>query len=107
MNSLLKKLRLLLSFYLSYSLVTILITLACAFTLYKAIAFSSQPLKMLPAIVWIKVITTGIIFYYINNYQQKQFFYFQNLGLSKLFLWSCTIAFDFMLFFILLTLILN
>ena len=107
MNGVLKKLRLLLTFYLSYSPVTVLITLACAYTLYKANVFSAQPAKMLPLIVWIKVITTGIIVYYINNHQQKQFFYFQNLGLSKLFLWGCTLAFDFILFSMSLTLLLN
>jgi len=107
MNTIIRNLKLLLTFYLSFSLVALLVTLAGAFTLYNAGMFTEKPEKLLPLIIWIKLITTGIVIYYINNYQQKQFFYFQNLGLSKLFLWSCTLTFDFVLFTALLILMLN
>lgn len=102
-----KKLRLLTTFYRSFALITITITIACALTLYKASIFATQPAKLIPVIFWMKVITSGIVIYYINNYQQKQFLYFQNLGLSKLFLWICTLGFDFILFTATLFLILN
>jgi hypothetical protein len=93
-----KKIRLLITFYLSFALVTLLFTAAGGITLYKAGSFTAAPAKLLPGIIWIKVISSAIVICYINNYQQKQFFYFQNLRLSKLFLWSYTIGFDLLLF---------
>lgn len=56
-------------------------------------------------IFWFKVATTGMIIYYINNYQRKAFFYYQNLGLSKRFLWTYTLCFDWVLFIIALLII--
>ena len=102
MNIVLKRFRLLLTFYKSYALVNCIVSLAGAYTLYKASEFSTTPAKLLPAVIWMKIITTGMVVYYINTYQRKQFYYFQNLGLSKIFLWGCSLAFDFLLFTILL-----
>ncbi len=46
-----------------------------------------------------------MIFYFINRNQQKEYKYYQNLGLSKKMLWLTTICFDFTIFIILIILI--
>ncbi len=61
-------------------------------------------LKMFVAIFWFKVITLGILYYFINHYKHKELYYYQNLGLSKKFLWISTMAIDMLLFIMLITL---
>ena len=34
---------------------------------------------------WLKIFTLGIIILFINSYKKNEFYYYQNLGLSKLF----------------------
>jgi hypothetical protein len=47
---------------------------------------------------WFKIGTLGLTFYFINNYKNKEYYYYQNLGVSKTLLWSTTLSFDFALF---------
>lgn len=47
---------------------------------------------------WFKIATLGLIFYFINNYKNKEYYYYQNLGISKMFLWAIILIFDFLLF---------
>ena len=94
----LKTLHLLLRFYQSFFLAAFTITLACAFLLEQI------GLSALSLLVWFKLITLGIIVLYINSYKAKEFFYYQNLGISKLKLWCCTLVPDFLLFILVLIL---
>lgn len=57
--------------------------------------------------IWFKVITMAIIVYYINTYKRKEFYYYQNLGLSKKLLWTYTLGLDFLLFLIMSIIILK
>jgi hypothetical protein len=41
-----------------------------------------------------------VIFYIINTYKKKEFYYYLNIGISKRKLWGLTILFDFLLFLI-------
>ncbi len=91
-----KILRLLLTFYLSIFAATAILSLI------GAIVFHYMGEEFLPMIIWFKVITLGIIGYYISNYKRKEFYYYQNLGLSKRFIWACTFIFDLSLFISLL-----
>ena len=52
---------------------------------------------------WLKIVTLGLTYYFINNYKSKEYYYYQNLGLSKVFLWAVTLSFDFSLFIFLIT----
>jgi len=51
---------------------------------------------------WFKIASLGLIFYFINNYKNKEYYYYQNLGVSKVLLWATTLAFDFALFIFLI-----
>jgi hypothetical protein len=57
------------------------------------------------AIFWVKVLSLGLIFYFINEYKSKQYYYYYNFGISKLKLWSTCMAVDIALFVLCLTLI--
>jgi len=47
---------------------------------------------------WFKVATLGLIFYFVNSYKSKHYYYYQNLGLSKAMLWGVALGFDLFLF---------
>lgn len=44
----------------------------------------------------------GFIITYINSYRENEYFYYQNLGVSKTTLWTGSLLFDFVLFLILI-----
>jgi hypothetical protein len=90
------KLRLYFTFYLSFFFATILLSLCCYYLLHV------YGVKTLVPIVWFKLITFGIIMLYINQYKSHEFYYYQNLGISKVKLWAFTIGFDLLLFVLLL-----
>ena len=91
-------LRLIITFYKSYALASWIISLSC-----MSIVLANG-LKTLTALFWFKIITFGVIFYFINIYKQKELYYYTNLGLSKLLLWISSGAIDLM-FFVLLIMI--
>jgi hypothetical protein len=41
-----------------------------------------------------------IIYNFIRSYKSKEFYYYQNLGLSKKFLWISTLSFDILLYLV-------
>ncbi len=47
---------------------------------------------------WFRAVVMAIIFYFINDYKQKEFYYYQNLGVSKSFLWTAAFSLDTLLF---------
>jgi hypothetical protein len=93
-----KTVRLLFTFYYNFCAATIIVTLCCAYM------FSKLGPDALTAIIWFKLFTLATIFFYINSYKKKEFYYYQNLGISKQRLWVCTLVFDLMLFIFSLTL---
>jgi len=52
---------------------------------------------------WFKAVTLGLTYYFINEYKSKEYYYYQNLGVSKSLLWAATLIFDFALFIFLIT----
>ena len=42
------------------------------------------------------------IFWFINSYKSKEYYYYWNLGISKTILWTTTLLFDFALFIFLI-----
>jgi hypothetical protein len=93
-----RMLRLLLTFYKSYAAVALLITLSCSWI------FWINGLKSFVFIFWFKIITLALIACFISTYKKKEFFYYQNLGLSKLQLWSYTLTADMLIYIAVLTL---
>jgi len=88
----LKTLRLISAFYQSFFISTWIITGCCLwiFGEYGWISFSS--------LVWLKIFTLGLVFFFMDKYKRHEIYYYQNLGVSKKVLWCSTVAFDFLLF---------
>lgn len=84
------------TFYKSFILASTAITICCLYFFYQ------YGFGIFATLFWFKIITLGLIFYYINSYKSKEFYYYQNLGISKTLLWITTFIFDFSLFIFLI-----
>jgi hypothetical protein len=87
-----RRIRLVITFYRSFVVTSSLVSLLCfsALLLYG--------LKTFSAIFIFKLITLGVIVLYINLYKKREFYYYQNLGLPKIKLWTYALGLDFLLF---------
>jgi hypothetical protein len=94
---LVKKIRLLGTFYSSFCIPSFIITLIGLYFFWQ------HDYSIYSTVFWFKLITMGVIYYYINSYKSKEYFYYQNLGLSKTFLWVSLLLFDFLLFLFLIS----
>jgi len=54
------------------------------------------------AIFWFKIATLGLIYYFINSYNRKAYYYYLNLGVSKTLLWVGSLGIDLALFIFLI-----
>lgn len=95
MKTLRKTLRSILTFYKSFAFVSILITLASAVVVYLS---GSKGVFMIQGFFWFKTFSLGAIFYINNTYKKDEYYYYKNLGISKIMLWVPTLVFDFALF---------
>lgn len=96
-----KAIRSILTFYQSFAILSLIITGSCVVILY------AQGSGTLTVLFWFKMITMGVIFYHINKYKNDEFYYYKNLGLSKLTLWFSSFGSDITLFIFLLALTLR
>jgi hypothetical protein len=92
-----KHLRLILTFYKSFAIASFVLTFICLGLMY---GFGKNGIHMIQAFFWFKIITLGIIVYYTNSYKKNQFYYYKNLGISKMKLWLPILVFDFLFFMI-------
>jgi hypothetical protein len=90
--NLVKNIRLVLTFYKTFLLASWLITFICAEILWK------YGMGTFTFLFWFKLFTLAVIFYFIKRNKSKEFFYYQNLGLSKTLLWCTSLSVDFLLF---------
>jgi len=65
-------------------------------------AFWNYGFSIFAGIFWLKVATLGLTYYFINDYKRNEFYYYQNLGVSKGLLWTSILIFDFALFLFLI-----
>lgn len=93
-----RAIRIIFTFYKNFFFLSFILSLCCA------IALHVNGIGIFALVFWFKVFTLGLIFYFIKQYKKKEFYYYQNLGVSKLFLWTTTLFFDMVLFIILLAL---
>ena len=93
---LLKLIRLILTFYRSFFLATFIISACCVEIFWK------YGIETFLALFWFKIFTLALIFYYTGKFKAREFYYYQNLGISKAILWTTTLTFDFTLFLFLL-----
>jgi len=90
-----KKLRLLITFYKSFAYASIAITLTPLYWAYTRGFVLFMPL------LWVKIITSAMIFYLVYSFKKEEFYYYKNLGIAKKYLWIGTFSIDFMIFLIL------
>jgi len=98
-----KIIRSLYTFYLNHFLIGFILSFCCAY-IYNVYGCNY---KTLPFLFWFKVITMSIIWYAVKTNKRKEFFYYQNLGISKTLLWTVTLGIDFILFVSMLILTFN
>lgn len=96
-----RTIKLIIHFYKSFAFASWIITLSCIFITYY------QGIMAFTTLFWFKIITLGVIVYFISSYKRDEFYYYKNLGLSKLLLCISTLVFDFILFIFLIVLTLK
>ncbi len=70
-----KKIRIIWTFYQSFLILSLIITGSCISIFWKyGFAVFSQ-------LFWFKIITLGLTYYFINSYKNKEYYYYQNLGI--------------------------
>jgi len=93
---LVKKIRLIGHFYRSFWLLSSLITAACM------VLFWEYGFSIFSTLLWFKLATLFLIFRFIKSYKAREFYYYHNLGVSKMLLWGVTLSFDLLVYLILL-----
>ncbi len=94
-----RTIRLLLTFYSGFFILEFLITLICG------VLFREYGRSIFFTLFWIKLGSITLVFFFIRSYKSREFIYYQNLGLSRIFLWTSTLLFDFFLYLLLLLLV--
>ena len=92
-----KTIRLIWTFYKGFLLASVLINACCLIIFWK------YGFPVFTGILWLKIITLGYTYYLINGYKKREYYYYQNLGISKILLWTSTLTFDLSLFIFLIT----
>ncbi len=85
-------LRSIFNFYRSFIFLSFIINVICLFVIGKT------DFNLFMLMFWFKVVAMLITFYFISDYKRKEFFYYQNLGVSRKLLWVSTFTFDIFLF---------
>jgi len=89
-----KTVKLVFTFYRSFFIATTAITACCVWVICK------NGISAFSILFWFKIATLLLTCYFVKNYKVKEVYYYQNLGISKVVLWSCVIALDFALFIV-------
>lgn len=99
--TIMRTIRLILTFYKSFAFASMMITLSCLSIIY------TWGIDTFAVLFWFKIITLGLIFYYIHSIKKDNFYYYKNLGLTKKILWISSLSMDFIIFLILITITLK
>jgi len=86
------------TFYKSFIIPSMAITICCIDLIWEA------NFRIIGILFWFKIATLGLIFCFVNSYKSKQYYYYQNLGISKVMLWVTTLVFDVFVFILLVIL---
>lgn len=81
-----------LTFYSSFFALSVIIDVICLYIIIKS------DFMLFPVTFWFRAVVMATIFYFINDYKRKEFYYYQNLGVSKRFLWAATYIVDTLFF---------
>ena len=99
--TIMRTIRLLFTFYKSFAFASLIITLSCLITTYI------WGIQTFAAMLFLKIFTLCVIFFYIRSFKKNEFYYYKNLGLTQKHLWIPTFTFEVFLFLILTSLKLN
>lgn len=91
-NHYMKTTRLILTFYKNFIATSLILSCCCAYALHI------NGMHAFALLFWFKVLTLGLTFYFIGQYKKKEFYYYQNLGISKLVLWVSSLSIDMLIF---------
>jgi len=94
-----RTIRLLLTFYRGFFILSFLITLVCG------VLFGEYGRSIFFTVLALKLGSMTLIFFFIRTSKSREFIYYQNLGLPRTFLWTTTLLFDFFLYLLLLSLV--
>ena len=89
-----RTLRAILSFYSSFAFLGFLLTAACLGTIF------TTGIAMFTLLFWFKIGTIWLIYYFTDSYKRKEYYYYDNMGISKRTLWIPALAFDFTVFMV-------
>jgi len=92
MKSLFLRAGLVLTFYRSFVAASAVITTCCAGLFWR------YGFGVFVGLFWLKVLSLGVLFYFVNDFKRAEYYYYHNLGMSKHILWTCAFALDFGLF---------
>lgn len=93
---LIKKVKLILIFYRNFWFFNFLITAICS------LLFWEYGFSIYRILFWLKVSTLFLTYNFIRTYKRNEFYYYQNLGISKTVLWAYTLSFEMVTYFFLL-----
>lgn len=88
-----KKSALILRFYGNFVVASNLMTYSC----WKMIDFWKMT-SIIPVIFIFKIATLIIVYLWINDRKQKEYFFYYNQGISKMKLWTYSLCIDIFLF---------
>ena len=89
-----RTLRAILSFYSSFAFLGFLLTAVCLATVF------TTGIAMFTLLFWFKIGTMWLTYYFTDSYKSKEYYYYDNLGISKRTLWIPALAFDFTVFMV-------
>lgn len=89
-----KIVKLIWTFYKSFIFFSFLVTALCI------ALFWEYGLGIYGILFCFKIATLTMTFFIVNSYKSNEYCYYQNLGVSKILLWVCSLSFDLILFFL-------
>ncbi|MFA6149884.1 MAG: hypothetical protein WC716_01100 [Chitinophagaceae bacterium] len=92
-----KKSVLILRFYGNFVVASNLITFSC----WKMIDYWKMT-SIIPVLFLFKLATCFLLFLWVNERKQKEYFFYYNQGISKMKLWSNSLSLDIFLFCVML-----
>lgn len=81
-------LKLCFTFYRSFGIFSLVITLICASFFYR------EGVSVYLPLFWFKLGTMALVYFYMKEYKKGEFYYYKNLGVDKQKLWLFSFVLD-------------
>ena len=90
------EIKLIFTFYRNHFWAGLVVSVLCLWVLI------SNGLVAFQGCFWLKILSYGVIYYFIDQLRKNQYHYYNNLGLKKSVLWATTLSVDFMFYIVLI-----